>query len=29
MARTRRIHLINPKAETVANKPLFFGKALF
>lgn len=29
MARTRRIHLINPKAETVANRPLFFGKALF
>jgi radical SAM superfamily enzyme YgiQ (UPF0313 family) len=29
MARTRRIHLINPKADTVANRPLFFGKALF
>lgn len=29
MARTRRIHLINPKADTFATKPLFFGKALY
>ncbi len=29
MARTRCIHLINPKADTVANRPMFFGKALF
>jgi len=29
MARTRRIHLINPKADTFATRPLFFGKALY
>ena len=29
MARTRRIHLINPRAETFTTRPLFFGKALF
>ncbi|MGZ5050101.1 MAG: B12-binding domain-containing radical SAM protein [Methylobacter sp.] len=29
MPRTRRIHLINPKADTFATKPLFFGKALY
>lgn len=29
MARTRRIHLINPRAETFATRPLFFGKALY
>jgi radical SAM superfamily enzyme YgiQ (UPF0313 family) len=29
MARTRRIHLINPRADTFATRPLFFGKALY
>ena len=29
MAKTRRIHLINPKADTFATRPLFFGKALY
>lgn len=29
MARPRRIHLINPRAETFATRPLFFGKALY
>jgi radical SAM superfamily enzyme YgiQ (UPF0313 family) len=29
MTRTRRIHLINPKADTFATRPLFFGKALY
>jgi radical SAM superfamily enzyme YgiQ (UPF0313 family) len=29
MARTRRIHLINPRANTFATRPLFFGKALY
>jgi radical SAM superfamily enzyme YgiQ (UPF0313 family) len=29
MARTRRIHLINPKADTFATRPMFFGKALY
>jgi radical SAM superfamily enzyme YgiQ (UPF0313 family) len=29
MNRTRRIHLINPKADTFATRPLFFGKALY
>ncbi len=29
MARTRRIYLINPKADTFATRPLIFGKALY
>src|SRR5262245_41278609 len=29
MPRHRRIHLINPKADTFATRPLFFGKALY
>ena len=29
MAKTRRIHLINPRADTFATRPLFFGKALY
>jgi len=29
MARTRRIPLINPRADTFAPRPLFFGKALY
>ncbi len=29
MARTRRIHLINPRADTFATRSLFFGKALY
>jgi radical SAM superfamily enzyme YgiQ (UPF0313 family) len=29
MARTRRIHLINPKADTFTTRPIFFGKALY
>ncbi|MGD0961517.1 MAG: radical SAM protein [Methylomonas sp.] len=29
MQRTRRIHLINPRADTFATRPLFFGKALY
>lgn len=29
MARTRRIHLINPRADTFATRPMFFGKALY
>jgi radical SAM superfamily enzyme YgiQ (UPF0313 family) len=29
MTRHRRIHLINPKADTFATRPLFFGKALY
>jgi len=29
MAKSRRIHLINPRADTFATRPLFFGKALY
>jgi len=29
MPRHRRIHLINPKADTFATRPLLFGKALY
>lgn len=29
MPRNRRIHLINPEADTFATRPLFFGKALY
>ncbi len=29
MARTRRILLINPRADTFATRPMFFGKALY
>jgi radical SAM superfamily enzyme YgiQ (UPF0313 family) len=29
MARIRRIHLINPRADTFATRPIFFGKALY
>jgi hypothetical protein len=29
MHQHRRIHLINPKADTFATRPLFFGKALY
>ena len=29
MPKYRRIHLVNPKADTFATRPLFFGKALY
>ncbi len=29
MPKHRRIHLVNPKADTFATRPLFFGKALY
>src|SRR6185503_19060322 len=29
MPKHRRIHLVNPKADTFATRPLFFGRALY